>query len=119
MDILLPGSELLNNNRTDKRVVFHRKAQLALASGANLPVKTIDISPGGVGIICPHPIQERQSCSVKVDMIIPDMPDLFLKGLSTYCILSGLQGFRVGIKFQDMEAAMTAQVKKLLAMFAI
>lgn len=119
MDILLPGSELLNNKRTDMRAVFHRRAHLELASGAALPVKTIDISPGGVGIICPHPIQERQNCTLRIDTVIPDMPKLLLKGSSTYCILSGTRGFRVGIKFQGMETAMEGHVKKLLGMISI
>jgi hypothetical protein len=105
------GVDLLNNQRTAPRVVFHRRGHLVGADGKPIPIKTFDISASGIGLMSPHPVAAKQLCALNVFTLHNAVPELAVKGLVAYCMLSGTQGYRVGLQYTDVPP----QVKSLLS----
>ena len=104
------GTDLLFNQRTAPRIVFHRKGHLVGADGHPIPVKTIDISESGVGLMSPHPISAKQVCALNIVTLHNAVPELAFQGMVAYCMLSGTQGYRVGLQYTDIPT----QVKSLI-----
>ncbi|MGV3741178.1 MAG: PilZ domain-containing protein [Burkholderiaceae bacterium] len=104
------GIDLLVNQRTAQRIVFYRKVHLVGADGNPIPIKTFDISETGIGLMRPHPVDARQVCVLNILTLYNAVPELALKGLVAYCMLSGTQGYRVGLQYTDTPP----QVKSLI-----
>jgi hypothetical protein len=98
------GADLLTNQRTAARTVFHRRGYLRLTDGPVLPIKTIDISSSGLSLITQNPLPFKKHCSLKVSILHQGEPtELKLDGIVCYCILAGTEGFRVGIQYARLE----------------
>lgn len=112
------GADLLTNQRTAPRVVYHRKGKLIIAPQNNVvPVKTIDISTTGIGALVPFPLPEQQTCTLRIHPLDEDkVPELILNGTIAYCILSGIQGFRIGIQLTELEPAARLRIERIIKM---
>jgi hypothetical protein len=76
---------------------------LRLSDSAPIPVKTVDISPNGLQVISDAPLPFRQQCTLSIDLLHPDVPDVLeLDGTVAHCILSGQHGFRIGIRYTGL-----------------
>lgn len=113
----LAGADLLTNQRTAPRVVYHRKGQLVTGPHQNVvPIKTIDISTIGVGALVPFPLPERQTCTLRITALDQDnAQELILKGAIAYCILSGIQGFRIGIQFAELDPVTRSRIERIIS----
>lgn len=110
------GADLLTNQRGAPRVVFHRKGRLALPrQNTVVPIKTIDISASGIGVYAPEPLPEKQICMLQVVTLHNGEPqELSVKGVIAYCILSGTQGFRVGIQYTELDSATRGFIDRII-----
>lgn len=111
------GADLLTNERVAPRVAFQRRGKLlVLDQGSSFPIKTLDISSSGIGLLSPDPVPARQTCALHVTTLHQGMPqDLTLKGIVAYCILSGTQGFRVGIQYTEIDPISQSFIDRLVA----
>lgn len=109
------GQDLLVNQRAAPRVVFHRRGHLVAADGKPIPIKTFDISTSGIGLISPNPIDPRQLCALNVFTLHNAVPELAVKGLVAYCMLSGTQGYRVGLQYTEVPATVKALINQMAA----
>ncbi len=104
------GQDLLTNQRAAPRVVFHRKGHLIGPDGRPIPVKTFDISSSDIGLLSPHPIEAKRIFALNVFTLRTALPEIAVQGLVAYCMLSGTQGYRVGLQYTSIPA----QVKSLI-----
>lgn len=109
------GLDLLANQRSAPRVVFHRKGHLIAADGNAIPIKTIDISASGCGLISPHPLDPKQICALNIFTLHNALPELAVKGLVAYCMLSGIQGYRVGLQYIELPSKARALIDQMAA----
>jgi hypothetical protein len=109
------GLDLFANQRTAPRVVFHRKGHLVGADGNPIPIKTFDISESGVGLMSPHPVDAKQVCALNIFTLHNAVPELEVKGLVAYCMLSGTQGYRVGLQYTDIPPQVKSLIKHMAA----
>lgn len=111
------GADLLTNQRAAPRVVFHHRGKLLiLAQGFTFPIKTLDISASGIGLMSPDPIPANQTCTVEIMTLHQGQAtDFTLKGTVAYCILAGTQGFRVGIQYTEVDPASQSVINRLVS----
>ena len=109
------GQDLLTNQRVAPRVVFHRKGHLVGPDGRPIPIKTFDISSSGIGLLSPHPIEAKQIFALNVFTLHNALPEIAVQGLVAYCMLSGTQGYRVGLQYTSMPP----QVKSLIDQISV
>lgn len=111
------GADLLASQRATPNVVFQRRGKLTvLEHGWTIPVKTLDVSANGIGLLSPEPIRPTLSCALQVSTLHQGIAqDLSLKGMVAYCILSGLQGFRVGIQYTEVDPASKSFIARLIS----
>jgi c-di-GMP-binding flagellar brake protein YcgR len=102
--------DLLTSQRTAERLVFHRRGHLVGPDGKPIPIKTFDISAGGIGLLSPDPLVAKQLIALNVFTLHNAVPELMVKGVVAYCMLSGTQGYRVGLQYIDVPS----QVKSLI-----
>jgi len=68
--------------------------------------RTVDVSTGGVSLLLPHPVPPSGRCTVKFAVPGNGKPiALSVQASAVYCTLSGVDGFRVGFAFVDLDAA--------------
>lgn len=107
----------MTNQRTAPRVVYHRKGQLVIGPHKNLvSIRTVDISAIGIGVLVPFPLPEQQTCTLRITALDQDdAQELVLKGRITYCILSGIQGFRIGVQFTDLDSVTQSRIERIIS----
>ena len=109
------GMDLLANQRTAPRVVFHRRGHLVGTDGKPIPIKTFDISESGVGLMSPHPLEAKQICALNIFTLHNVLPEIAVKGLVAYCMLSGTQGYRIGLQYTETPANLKLLINQVAA----
>jgi c-di-GMP-binding flagellar brake protein YcgR len=119
MTSFFSGADLLQTQRIAQRIeprtVFHRKGEIIIADASPVPIKTVDISASGMGLIAADPLPPRQPCLLNVTTLHHGTPQVLqLEGVIAYCILSGIQGFRVGIQYKELDPSSRALISSIL-----
>ena len=101
-------------SRSDNRYVFCQKARLDIGEYL-LPIRTVDISAEGFGILSPEPIRSDKACIMHFSTYLGNrIVHLQLACTSTYCILNGLAGYRIGLSLTAPSADETASLHALI-----
>ena len=104
------------NRRQYERHALKVTAAIALSSTQIIEVRTIDISLGGIGIIVQVNLPSATVLAIRIPLPSP-------KGVSvietraevTYSVLaSDVKGFKVGLRFLDLDASATAALIQFL-----
>jgi len=94
---------LLNSGadrRSSQRKRLQRRVSLGLTKGAIVQGHTVEISLGGLGVMIPTALAIGEVCAVRFDMLI-NGESVRIAGIGKVvnCSCSGLDGFRIGMKF--------------------
>jgi len=110
-----PNSE--NNRRATERKIFHSFGKLIFADQTPIDVRTLDLSMDGVRIVCSINAKENTEWWLEIKLAINNKYEVFqVKGKVTNSIYSGeLDGFRVGLVFQNTSDKMKTALKETLA----
>ena len=120
MDILqpagLPAVEQIDQ-RQAPRVLFRHKG-LFIAGSARHAVRTEDISLLGLSFFIDTPLPAGLLCAVEMKSFLVPAP-ITLSGEVVYCILSGLKGYRIGMKYPRLAPALQNQINRMLSLVQI
>lgn len=104
----------LAEQRIEQRFVFQQKARLS-ASGHVLPIRTIDISNQGFGILCDTPLRGGQTCHIDFSTLLGErIVSLRYACKTTYCILTGMAGYRIGLSITEMNTEDSTSLNMLI-----
>jgi hypothetical protein len=102
------------SDRKHPRHVFKRRGVIK-ADGSVVPIRTVDVSIQGLGIVCAHPVNIGQRCAITVQTVLGDSIASFDFSCTTvYCILSGIEGFRIGLFIDDKVDVHKQQLKRII-----
>jgi hypothetical protein len=102
------------SDRKHPRYIFKRRGVIT-AGNIVVPIRTLDVSSQGLGIVCADPVNIGKSCQVSVHSVMGDAITRFDFSCTTvYCILSGTDGFRVGLFIDDKVAVHKQQLKRII-----
>lgn len=102
------------SDRKHPRHIFQRRGVIR-ADGSVVPIRTVDVSVQGLGIVCAHPVNIGLPCAVTVQAVIGDSITSFDFSCTTvYCILSGIDGFRIGLFIDDKVDLHKKQLKRII-----
>ena len=105
------------DQRQAPRVLFRHKG-LLIAGPARHAVRTEDISLLGLCLFIDTPLSVGLRCAVEMKPFSLPAP-LMLSGEVVYCILSGLRGYRIGIKYPRLAPALHNQINSVLRLAQI
>lgn len=120
MDILQPtGLQTAEHieQRQAPRVLFRHKG-LLVAGPARHVVRTEDISLLGLCFFIDMPLPVGRLCALEMKHFSLPGP-LMLNGKVVYCILSGLKGYRIGMKYPRLAPALQNQINTVLRLVQI
>lgn len=120
MDILQPGglqTAAHIDQRQTPRVLF-RHSGLLVAGPARHAVRTEDISLCGLCFFIDTPLPVGRLCALEMKHFSLAAP-IMLSGEVVYCILSGLKGYRIGIKYPRLSPALQNQINSVLRLVQI
>ncbi|WP_293777210.1 PilZ domain-containing protein [uncultured Oxalicibacterium sp.] len=101
-------------NRRDERYVFCQRAQLEV-DGVIYPIRTLDVSRSGFGIISQAPVSNGGQCTIGFTALIGNqITRLKFSCVTSYCILQGLTGYRIGLSITHADPAMRASLRVLI-----
>lgn len=88
-----------------------------LVSVNNGPVckaKSTDINPVGIALIMQEKVPNNVPVQVQLTVFSVDRQNTFvINGLTQYCILKGMDGYRVGLVVDNMEPALLRHMESL------
>jgi c-di-GMP-binding flagellar brake protein YcgR len=88
---------------------------VAVPGSAVMRGRTIDVSLGGLSLTLPEQFSPGQQCDVAFDPMFDGAPHrIIAKAKVVYCILSGKEGFRVGLQFTSLDAENNKTLAKLM-----
>lgn len=105
------------DQRQASRVLFRHRGML-VAGQARHAVRTEDISLLGLGFFVDTPLAVGLRCAVEMKHFSLPAP-MILNGEVVYCILSGMRGYRIGIKYPRLAPALHNQVNSVLRLVQI
>ncbi|HJV81237.1 PilZ domain-containing protein [Noviherbaspirillum sp.] len=101
--------------RNFTRKVVHGHAAVILQNGAVLRGRTKDLSLGGVSLQLTDQLALGVSCNVIFEAPLNgNMVKVSATAKAIYCILSGTDGFRVGLQFVHLDAANNKTLAELM-----
>jgi hypothetical protein len=109
------GMDLLANQRSAARMIFHRRGHLVGPDGKPIPIKTFDISTSGIGLMSPDPVDAKQLIALNVFTLHNAVPELAVRGVVAYCMLSGTQGYRVGLHYIEVPSQVKSLIEQMSA----
>jgi c-di-GMP-binding flagellar brake protein YcgR len=101
--------------RQGERKVFRGSAQLLLPNRELVQVRTIDISPGGLGLVAPSNLSPAMVCEIRFRAPLQGerLEILQARGRIAYSVLSGKEnGFLVGFQFTDIPTPALTLIKR-------
>lgn len=105
------------DRRREDRKLFRSPAQLQLPNREVQRVRTLDISPGGIGIVSPSNLPKDVVCEIKFRApLLGDRVEMLVaRGRIAYSILSGKEnGFLVGVQFTEIPPGAMALIKRFV-----
>ena len=82
---------------------WKRNGEVLCAGIPEFPVRTNYISGEGISFFSMRPINIGQHCVIKVPTLYKGKINLLeAQGSIDFCTLCGMQGFRVGVRFKDL-----------------
>ncbi|MDH4416486.1 MAG: PilZ domain-containing protein [Acidovorax sp.] len=110
----LPGKD---ERRTQERRILRVQAELLVPGRPAMPVRTVDISEGGVSVLCTVNLSTRTECTVRLPLPVPPTgrKQLELRAVVLYSILSSSGGgFQLGMNVLSMDEATRNAIKQFV-----
>ena len=108
------GVELQSEKRKQMRKSLRCPAAIKWSDGTLTHTHTLDISSGGVSVAVPRPISGTGTCHLAFVVLLSAGARNFMANCEiTHCILSGVEGFRVGLRFLDLNADDREQLEQV------
>lgn len=87
---------------------------LLVEGGVPVPARTIDIGPGGMGVIVADPVKEAQRGQVQFEMFFEGKSHVVTAHVTvSHCIFSS-DGFKVGLQFGKLELSAMSVIAKYM-----
>lgn len=104
-----------SDSRSESRKIVRCRALVALPAVPNLVGRTVDIAGSGVCLMLDDKLNHDQKCSVKLEFTITGAPKIFIATAKVvYCICVGVQGFKVGLQFDQIDKDSMDALKQVL-----
>lgn len=103
-----------DERRNHERRILRVQAELILTGRPPLAVRTMDISEGGLSVLCPINLPARTECTVKVSLPVPPTgrKPVELRAVVRYSILSSSGGgFQLGMSVPVTDPVTAAAIK--------
>lgn len=85
------------------RYIFRCRGAMA-AGATTIHVRTLDISEQGFGVIANEPVKIGKTCSLVLNSVVGQgIIELTFSCNIVYCILTGVEGFRIGLQIPDID----------------
>lgn len=102
------------DHRRDERYVFCQRAQIEVA-GTMHPIRTLDVSLNGFGVTSDKPLKNGDRCTISFSTLIGHrITRLQFSCVTSYCILKGLTGYRIGLSIKEVDPDMRASLRILI-----
>ena len=104
------------NRRAHCRKVLRTGATVFIAGTASREVRTWDLGLDGISVVSPRPIPPGTRCTILLQL--PDSAsaqELSLPAKAVWCSLLGPEGFKVGMVFGPLDAAVQDDIARFLA----
>ncbi len=108
----LPGKD---ERRTQERRILRVQAELLVPGRPAMQVRTVDISEGGVSVLCTVNLPARTDCTVRLPLPVPPTgrKQVELRAVVLYSILSSSGGgFQLGMSLASLDEATRAAIKQ-------
>jgi hypothetical protein len=103
------------SERKDPRFVFRRRG-LMTAGASTIQIKTLDVSANGFGVLASEPVHVGKTCSMSLYGVVGErVIQLSFSCQTAYCILSGVDGFRIGLRIDSAIDLHKQQLQKIIA----
>lgn len=90
-------------------------ASLRLGHTTQPTGKAIQISSSGIGMLLDRPVREGEIGLVRVDAFVAGSPVRLQARTSVVCCTCvGMEGFRISLRFQDLDDDAASAIEKLL-----
>jgi len=109
--IPLPSND---ERRNHERRILKVQAELLITGRPPLAVRTMDISEGGISVLCPTNLPARTECTVRMSLPVPPTGRklIELRAVVRYSILSSSGGgFQLGMSVPVTDQATSAAIK--------
>lgn len=91
------------------------QARIVLPGMAPIRARTLDVSLGGTCVIAAEQLQIGQSCDVGFEAPLNGKMVVVIAAAKViYCILSGTDGYRIGLQFTQLDAANNKTLAELM-----
>lgn len=101
------------NRRLYARKVLRRAATVVLPGDVARGVKTWDLGVDGMSILSAKPIPPGTRCRLRFELPQADAAKpLEVPVKAVYCSFSGIDGFKVGMSFTDLDAASATAIEE-------
>ena len=106
-----------DERRSQERRILRVQAELIIAGRPSMSVRTMDISEGGISVLCAVNLPARTECTVRVSLPIPPTgrKPVELRAVVRYSILSSTGGgFQLGMSVPTTDEATKAAIKQYI-----
>ena len=104
-----------SETRNYPRKVLRCQARIVLPGMAPMRARTIDVSLGGLCLVVAEQLRVGQACDVGFEAPLNGkMVRVIASAKVAYCILSGTEGFRIGLQFMQLDAANNKTLAELM-----
>lgn len=96
--------------------IFCSMVQVAITNSCSLKARTLTVSSRGLIIMSPAPIERGALCNINFAILLNGEPrkvNAVVRILDTICI--GMQGFRTGLHFVDIDDGSRDTIHALIA----
>jgi len=90
--------------RTSNRRAFHAHADVSISDQHILPSHAVDISIGGIGLICSRELTQGQKIGVRFNLSACGLQrNVEIVGSVCFCLKVGEARYRVGLRFVHLD----------------
>lgn len=102
-------------DRKSPRYIFRRRAVMT-AGTTTIHVRTLDVSEHGFGVVAAEPVNTGETCSLVLNGLIGEhiVQQTFSCEI-IYCILSGVDGFRIGLSIHNTVDSPKQRLQQIIA----
>lgn len=113
---LLPALANDAEKRRTPRKPMRQRVTIGTAGHGIVQGQTIDISVGGLSVMLPVALPTSTPCAVRFELMIDGRLVRFAgSGKVIHCSLAGMNGFRVGMKFQVDDPKLSPALARFLS----
>ena len=106
---------MASETRSTPRKTLRAPARVILPGLAPLKAKTMDISLGGISVIMAEQLPAGQTCTVAFEAPLKgNMVRVVAVAKIVYTILKGIEGYRTGMQFVEIDAANNKTLVELM-----